>query len=199
MEGLEELKLLTNKLSETLSERRYEKLPDLRIQNYNNDYHKDLENINLEIDLKTTTLRAITDSPATIRQQLMQYRISSSTRDSSGNYYVAGVLFMISVIGLLLYVNLYYENCFRDTCFQMSKWRVCCFIRHFFKPISSSTQKRNQNQINVSNANNNEKASLGREQAGLIDVGSNFDQYQVTNNNNTNSTNNDQITYVDMK
>lgn len=54
-----------------------------------------------------------------------------------GNYYLAGVLFMVSVIGLLLYVNLYYEYCFRDTCFRLAKFRACFFLRYFFVSTNS--------------------------------------------------------------
>jgi hypothetical protein len=85
------------------------------------------------------------------------YKSNSSSNESSGggSYYLAGVLFMLSVIGLLLYVNLYYENCFRDTCFQLSKYRACFFLRYLFVTVSvaaSQTSTRlNQKKLDDSN------------------------------------------------
>lgn len=111
-----------------------------------------------ETDYLTTTIKANTN-----------YR---TIRDSGGNYYVAGVLFMISVIGLLLYVNLYYEYCFQDTCIQMSKWRFCCFIKYFLKYNTTNTSGTSPRTVSNSNTlhNNNIKAITPViEQANLID------------------------------
>lgn len=91
---------------------------------------------------------------ATLKQSPF-YRTYATSSDS-GNYYIVGVLFMISIIGLLLYVNLYYEYCFRDTCFQMAQWRGCCFLKLFI--ITSYVSRRSATNRgggnNVSNINN---------------------------------------------
>ena len=52
--------------------------------------------------------------------------------NDNGNYYIVGVLFMISVIILLLYVNLYREYCLRDTLIQLLQMKYCCLLRYFF-------------------------------------------------------------------
>lgn len=49
----------------------------------------------------------------------------------SGNYYFAGVVFMIAVIILLLYVNLYYDNCLTETFEDISKFPMCSCIKIF--------------------------------------------------------------------
>lgn len=87
------------------------------------------------------------------------YRHGSGHADGTGggNYYIAGVLFMVSVIGLLLYVNLYYENCFRDTCFRLSKYRVCSFLRHFFVKVSRTPRHSSSSQT---------RSSLKKQQTG---------------------------------
>jgi hypothetical protein len=83
------------------------------------------------------------------------YKTHTSLDENSGggSYYLAGVLFMVSVIGLLLYVNLYYENCFRDTCYQLSKYRGFAFLRKFFvvahNPSSPSAQSHNGDYISL--------------------------------------------------
>lgn len=60
---------------------------------------------------------------------------------TGGNYYYGGVFFMASVLGLLMYVNFYYENCFTQTCIDISKWKVCCCMRYIFKKRISMLQK----------------------------------------------------------
>ncbi|CAF1040856.1 unnamed protein product [Brachionus calyciflorus] len=52
---------------------------------------------------------------------------------TSGNYYLGGIVFMVSIIGLLLYVNLYYENCFSETCEELSRSTFCCCLKFFIK------------------------------------------------------------------
>lgn len=52
---------------------------------------------------------------------------------TSGNYYVGGVVFMVSVLGLLMYVNFYYENCFSETCYDLSRLSCCCCVQLCFK------------------------------------------------------------------
>ena len=93
------------------------------------------------------------------------YRASSSANDGTGggNYYIAGVLFMVSVIGLLLYVNLYYEYCFRDTCFRLSKYRMFFFLRQFFvtttsRASSSSLSTRSNGAVRVVNVKKQQPA-----------------------------------------
>ena len=75
---------------------------------------------------------------ATLKQP--PFHRTYAVNNDSGNYYLVGVLFMISIIGLLLYVNLYYEYCFRDTCYQMSQWKGCCFLKLFI--ITSYSPRR---------------------------------------------------------
>ena len=73
--------------------------------------------------------------------------------NDSGNYYFSGVLFMISIIGLLLYVNLYYENCFTDTMFRVSKWRFCYFLKYCFIISRKSANRENNNTKLQTNGN----------------------------------------------
>ena len=62
-----------------------------------------------------------------------------------GNYYFGGVFFMISVLGLLMYVNFYYENCFSQTLIDISKLKCCCCIRHILEKNNSKLNRsRNQ-------------------------------------------------------
>ncbi|CAF1040877.1 unnamed protein product [Brachionus calyciflorus] len=56
-----------------------------------------------------------------------------SVANNGNNYYVGGVVFMVSVLGLLMYVNFYYENCFTDSCLDLSKIPCCCCVRLLFK------------------------------------------------------------------
>jgi hypothetical protein len=46
--------------------------------------------------------------------------------------YIAGIIFMMFVIVLLLYVNLYYEYCFRDAIIELSKTRMCSCLKNCF-------------------------------------------------------------------
>ena len=46
--------------------------------------------------------------------------------------YIAGIIFMMFVIVLLLYVNLYYEFCFRDAIIELSKIRMCFCLKKCF-------------------------------------------------------------------
>ena len=84
-------------------------------------------------------------------------KLSRIANSSSGdNYYIVGVLFMLSVIGLLLYVNLYHEYCFRDTLLQMMHWRFCSFLHYCFtvKRTALNNSIHNNNAVVV-----NEKTS----------------------------------------
>jgi hypothetical protein len=52
--------------------------------------------------------------------------------ESIKSSYIAGVFFMLCVIGLLLYVNLYYEYCFRDTIIEMTQSKMCFCLKFCF-------------------------------------------------------------------
>ncbi|RMZ93433.1 hypothetical protein BpHYR1_001370 [Brachionus plicatilis] len=65
---------------------------------------------------------------------------------TSGNYYIAGVVFMIAVIILLLYVNLYHDNCLTDTCEDISKLPVCSCIKCFLVYEEESLSGNQQSQ-----------------------------------------------------
>jgi hypothetical protein len=132
----------------------------------------------------------------------------------AGNYYVAGVVFMISVIGLLLYVNLYYEYCFRDTCFCMSKWRACFFLKYFFVTVtvrrnatlsSSSSPPLSSHSSPTtlavaaataasSNRNSTSKNRISNNEKKISDTDDQLDQITILNekliSNNTNNSNN---------
>jgi hypothetical protein len=69
---------------------------------------------------------------------------------NGNSYYAAGVLFMISVIGLLLYVNLYQENCFTESCLKLSNRRGFSFLKFFFK-----IKRRNANEAKINQASSN--------------------------------------------
>lgn len=49
-----------------------------------------------------------------------------------GSYYSVGVLFMVFIIGLLIYVNLCNEYCLKETCLYFSRFPVCLCIRVWF-------------------------------------------------------------------
>lgn len=108
------------------------------------------------------------------------YKASSSPNEGSGggNYYVAGVLFMLSVIGLLLYVNLYYEYCFRDTCFQLSKFRGCFFLRYFFVTVPVSSQSESKQNL-TSALVNKKKDDIDNEHSIRLNIAENIskDEY----------------------
>jgi hypothetical protein len=84
-------------------------------------------------------------------RNLFNKSIENRIVNHNGNsYYAAGVLFMISVIGLLLYVNLYQENCFTESCLQLSNRRGFSFLKFFFK-----IKKRNANESKINQASSN--------------------------------------------
>jgi len=78
---------------------------------------------------------------------------------NGNSYYAAGVLFMISVIGLLLYVNLYQENCFTESCLQLSNRRGFSFLKFFFK-IKNRNIKESRNTSQTSTNNQPENKEL---------------------------------------
>jgi hypothetical protein len=85
-------------------------------------------------------------------RNLLNKSVENRIVNHNGNsYYAAGVLFMISVIGLLLYVNLYQENCFTESCMKLSNWRGFSFLKFFFR---IKKRKTNQSKINEQSSNN---------------------------------------------
>jgi hypothetical protein len=88
-----------------------------------------------------------------------QVNYSLGGNDSS-NYYFSGVLFMISIIGLLLYVNLYYENCFTETLFRVSKWRFCFFLKYCFVISRKSTNQGENNSTKLETSKDYKKDSI---------------------------------------
>jgi hypothetical protein len=56
--------------------------------------------------------------------------MSSLDRGSSG--YLVGVMFMVSIIGLLIYVNLCNKLCLKETCLFLAKYRACYCLKRFF-------------------------------------------------------------------
>lgn len=68
---------------------------------------------------------------------------------------------MVAIICLLLYFNLYYENCFRDTCLSLSKFKMCSCLKYFFARKPNSTNSNNRKVI--SNTNNKYKETSRKE------------------------------------
>ena len=44
--------------------------------------------------------------------------------------YVVGIVFMLTVIGLLLYVNLFYDYSFKEAFLRIYHMRCCCCLKH---------------------------------------------------------------------
>lgn len=101
--------------------------PQSIVTNDNFIYRNSRNSDNYGADLTSET------TPKQIFVNNYRFHSGVSSSAASNNYYIVGVLFMLSIIGLLLYVNLYYEYCFRDTCIQMSKWRLCCCLKQFLR------------------------------------------------------------------
>jgi hypothetical protein len=113
--------------------------------NYANAYSSSSSSSSISSTISTSLFSSI----RSIQPSMIRINNKIITNDSA-SYYIVGVLFMVSIIGLLLYVNLYYEYCFRDTCYQMSRWRICCFLKYFFtihyyrQPRASTNSMSNQ-------------------------------------------------------
>ena len=85
--------------------------------------------------------------------------------ESIKSSYVAGVFFMLCVIGLLLYVNLYYEYCFRDSIIELTETRMCFCLKYCLIVRRSKNDLANslkgesledcKNSANINNINNN--------------------------------------------
>lgn len=75
-------------------------------------------------------------------------RDHSKIEPIGGNYYFGGVFFMISVLGLLMYVNFYHENCFSQTLIDISKWKCCCCVRYILQKKNSKLRSRKQKSSN---------------------------------------------------
>ena len=89
-------------------------------------------------------------SPQKLAQDYSGYPVSPSLTnelETIKSSYIAGVIFMLFVMALLLYVNLYYEYCFRDTIIEMSDTWACSCLKHCF------VVQRGKKQNNAANQN----------------------------------------------
>ena len=78
---------------------------------------------------------------------------SSTNTTFGGSYYLVGVIFMVFIIGLLIYVNLCNEICLKDTCVFFTKFRVCICLKLLFK-------KKNNSHASNSHYNNYQNQSI---------------------------------------
>lgn len=87
-----------------------------------------------------------------VNNTLSVYNNDSQVAFGSGNYYFAGVVFMVAVIILLLYVNLYYDNCLTETFEDISRIPMCSCIKIFLvyeSEIDHQIQAETKNLTNV--------------------------------------------------
>lgn len=72
---------------------------------------------------------------------------SSDVYSNSNSYYLAGIVFMVAVIILLLYVNLYYDNCLTNTCEDISKLPMCSCVKIFLVYENNVDQNQSTHQV----------------------------------------------------
>jgi hypothetical protein len=87
----------------------------------------------------------------------------------SRNYYLFGVFFMVFVMGLLIYVNLYHEYCFTHAVAKLMELR-CCFCLKFCLIIKKN-DKTNDESIDqikiVDNQNMNQCENITNDEITL--------------------------------
>ncbi len=78
---------------------------------------------------------------------------------NQNEYYEAGIIFLFLVLLVLIYANFYYEYCFTNFLFKLSKSRLCICLKCFFKNQKKNTSylsfRDNQNNNNNNNNKNN--------------------------------------------
>jgi hypothetical protein len=85
--------------------------------------------------------------------------------------YIAGIIFMMFVIVLLLYVNLYYEFCFRDAIIELSKTRMCSCLKNCFV-----VRRRGKRQIDTEQIDNTTSQNLIEYQIETFDISNSHQQ-----------------------
>lgn len=150
--------IILNAIIFNISDFKYSKNLTSWVQDYNKTSYEIITNT--RNNYSVNNLNYFIESYSSTTSSINTISTTTTNPPQTNGYYISGVIFMFCIMGLLLYVNFFYEYTISDAFKKVLNFKICCCLRVLIDKCIAAYEIVNyvdpvDNAQSIYNSNNN--------------------------------------------